>query len=529
MHAERGRAYRVPLDSLPQHRLVDPDGKPIQIRGRPFVELVDLDDGEARVVSADESGIGDAQDGDGAAASATPAAGPSDNSKEGAAQGKERKASDGPTYDFLLLDTPGLDDSSGEDLAIMAEILGRVVEVGHINAVVYVRHVSHPFGASFGRFFSYLQRCMPSLAAGLMVVHSGFSTDRVEEFAEDGDDLAQVRRSAFEEAVRDTAAAASLQMPQQHFFLDGAPDGARPFAVWRALGEARRLLQTCAARRPLPVAASSAAGGLRLLKTARMRDLDAHVLAAVDGLCIRLERGWAAAKRRAGEAAAARADAARQLGAAGRAAGDRRARLEALRSGADVVLGTRSADEHYSWVGDLLLRGVVGVGGRQVEFDAPDGCPISAVAKTAGDGCRWEDETLQGPSWRATLMAGMFRDLSGSATFYARSRDKNAREIELLEGVLAESAPREEFLARLAGGLTDGNDGDGDQAGESELAALGRQLQAASSVRAVIAGDGFDAALWPRVRAFYATWGTPDKGAVTEYVRVYSETVAKLL
>jgi hypothetical protein len=41
-------------------------------------------------------------------------------------------------------------------MEIMADIVGKIRELSHLNAVIYVRSMSKPFGASFMRFYNYI-------------------------------------------------------------------------------------------------------------------------------------------------------------------------------------------------------------------------------------------------------------------------------------------------------------------------------------------------------------------------------------
>ncbi|KAK3349752.1 hypothetical protein B0T25DRAFT_519884 [Lasiosphaeria hispida] len=63
---------------------------------------------------------------------------------------------DAPTVRFRFVDTPGLNDTHGEDFSIMSRILGRATNLGHVNTLIYVRSVKNNFGSSFKTFFRYI-------------------------------------------------------------------------------------------------------------------------------------------------------------------------------------------------------------------------------------------------------------------------------------------------------------------------------------------------------------------------------------
>jgi GTPase Era involved in 16S rRNA processing len=89
--------------------------------------------------------------------------------------------SNGTVYNFNLIDTPGLDDSDGNDLEIMAEIIGRISDLSHLNAVLYVRSINKPFGKSFKNLYDYLQRSMPVIANGVIVINTSCSVEKFDE------------------------------------------------------------------------------------------------------------------------------------------------------------------------------------------------------------------------------------------------------------------------------------------------------------------------------------------------------------
>jgi hypothetical protein len=145
---------------------------------------------------------------------------------------------------FKFIDTPGLDDSDGDDMELMAGIVGKVSEFDHMNAVMYVRKTAIPFGKTFQKFFSYVQRSMPSLSSGLIMIHSECTTDEVSQFMQSGKNLFELRKESFK-------AATNLDLP--HFFMDNDPSETSPFATVEADNEIHRLLTHLKSQRALPV------------------------------------------------------------------------------------------------------------------------------------------------------------------------------------------------------------------------------------------------------------------------------------
>ncbi|PNP78511.1 hypothetical protein FNYG_08141 [Fusarium nygamai] len=183
----------------------------------------------------------------------------------------------GKVFNFELIDTPGLDDSNGNDMGIMAEIVSKVSELSHLNAVIYVRSMNKPFGTSFIRFYEYMQRCMPMISNGLIVVHTGYTVDRVERALSEKIDLAKQRRESFQKAT-------NAKMSLAHFFMDNDPDDSNPFAVSESLNSCYKLLKFLSTQLRLDTS------NLKLLKAPNMVNIDAHMLLALQRLQSRLQK-----------------------------------------------------------------------------------------------------------------------------------------------------------------------------------------------------------------------------------------------
>jgi hypothetical protein len=405
---------------------------------------------------------------------------------------------------FTLIDTPGLSDSSNDDMDIMAGIIGRLADMDHINAVIYVRGINSPFGQSFKDFFSYIQRSFPSLSNGLMIVHSNFTTLKVEEFLLDEKNFAKLRQDAFK-------AATNLELP--HFFMDNDPSARSPFAVKQSLNESYRLLSQIASQKP------AAVGMLKLLKTPKMLDHDAHVLNALNDLKISLDRSWNDQKSHAKVLDQMNYDTERDLARARRKLEAIEAQLQSLKNGPDVILGTKNAVEDYSFFGHLLLQGQVNLGRKAVHFDSD--FKITSVVKTCSGGSQWLDEDCRGTSWKAVITSGWFRDIQGSATFYTTSRIRHAEEIVLLQRSIEE-------LEESINGFTEklGNRSKSSMDGVVEL---GKKLEAVEALIQIVKTETVDVSLWPKLRVFYSFEGRPMKHDIRGFVMVYNSDLAPLI
>ena len=455
--------YNIPA-TIARYQLVNPDETPIG--ELPYEELCDLDRSEAQVVEV-----------------------PAEEAHE--------------TFNFSFIDTPGLDDSDGEDIEIMAAIIGRLGELSHINAVVYVRNINKPFSNSFKQFFDYIQRSLPSLSAGLIIVHTCFTIKKVAEFLDDSKNLAALRQDAFK-------AATNLELV--HFFMDNEPSKYKPFAVMESLNSCYRLLNHLSSQRPIAVT------GLQLLKTDQMKSYEGQVVTSLVELKYNLQQEWSRANATKSakdqEIFNTQFEVAKQKKKLDKC----RDRASQLENGPDVVLGSKAAAEEYSWVINLLLLQEVNVGSKRVDYIAE--CAISTVAKTTNDGSKWMDENLQGSSWSAIITASAFRDLGGTATFYAKSKDKHRSELKELKDRCADYEEQIQYLEQSLKGSV-GTD--------AELVAIGDRIERVGGMIETLKMDKFDIELYKDLRRFYASRHRASLDEIREFVQVYDEAVARIM
>ncbi|KAK3682368.1 hypothetical protein B0T22DRAFT_521632 [Podospora appendiculata] len=416
-----------------------------------------------------------------------------------------------PTIRFRFVDTPGLNDTHGEDFSIMSRILGRATDLGHVNALIYVRSVENSFGASFKTFFRYIQRSMPSICNGLIVVHSCFKVDRVDEFLADANQrLEDIRRDAFE---------AATQLELEHFFMDNSPDPASPFAIVQSLNEIHRLLSHLSSQKPLPVR------NFKLLKTEAMRHRDILVINALTTLGRRQDKEWNREKGTAEVLRMTAASAEREIGKLRNKIEAKQTHLRALKTKDEILLGKKSCVGHYSFVGDLLFQGSLNLGTKELVYDSD--YPITSVTKTCSPGSKWLSEELRGTSWRGEIYGNLFRDINGTATFYTTNELKNQKEIRLLESVVADMQDqldvKEDALARTAELATGGGGLSG------RLAELGDNINRIEALTEMLGQDAFDMTLWPAVRGFYSQQNLPTADEIRNFVKVFDDKVGQLL
>jgi hypothetical protein len=413
---------------------------------------------------------------------------------------------DSPTVRFRFIDTPGLNDTQGDDYSIMSRILGRAADLGHINALVYVRSAENHFGSSFKSFFRYIQQSMPNICSGLIVVHSCFTVDRVEEFLEEDQKLEDIRRQAFQ---------AATQLELEHFFMDNSPDPTSPFAVVQSLNEIHRFLQHLSSQKPLPVK------NVKLLKTEIMRHKDVIVVNALRRLGQSLDKDWNEKKGTMDLVKANVVAAQRECSKLQHKIDARQEQIQALKTDDEILLGKKSCVAHYSFVGDLLFQGNLNLGSKHLTYDSD--YILSSVTKTCSPGSKWLEEEQRGTHWRAVIYGNIFQDINGTATFYTTSRLKHKREIEALESSVADLrdqlGAQKETLSRNSGA----------SGPDASLARMGDRVSRVEEITELVERDSFDVTLWPVLRSFYTKHSLPTRDDIREFIQFYDEDIGKLL
>jgi len=403
---------------------------------------------------------------------------------------------------FNFIDTPGLNDSDGDDMNNMAHIVGRCSDLSHINALVYVRNYDEPYSRSFKQFFDYLCRCLPNINHGFIVMHTRFSSTRVRG---DINKAAQIRREAFQ---------ATTNMSLEHFFLDSRPDDESPFAQLQSLNEICRFLQHLASQRANP------SSGFQLLKTSQMQNVDVHIRNALNELKISLE------KER--QAQGAISETFRYNGVFHQTEISRlgvriftiKDQIENLLNGPDVVLGTKGCSVDYSF-GMIFTRRQIKANSETLRFQAE--YEITHVEKTQTSGTKWSNEMLRGNTWCAELSTATFRSLSGTATFYTTSAIRNRMVVEVLQKMILEL---EDAILTHKNALT--LNSAGEQYSENAVK-LGESLGKVDRVLATLGKEEFEIALWPLLRKFYDCRAPLSRYQIREFVRVYDQEIAELL
>lgn len=392
-------------------------------------------------------------------------------------------------------------------MEIMANIVGRVSELDHLNAVIYVRNMNKPFGNSFKNFFDYLQRSMPTLCNSLIIVHTAFTIEKVEEFLLQQKDLAKIRKEAFIAATN-----ANLDLP--HFFMDNNPDETNPFANLQSFNECFRLLMLLSTQRPLPVS------GLRLLKTPSMYNVDAHVLYALERLQNQLKNKWISEVALVNESEVNALKNLREIQRLNTKLEICKLDLEEKDNSSNINLGTKTLSEDYGIFKTLLLKRQLWLQERILQFDAV--VQISHVHKSATGGSKWQSENLGEKSWSAVLTTGIFQNMNGSATFYTTNRLKYRREIELLNDRIADLKETKEFhedtLATIEGRRL-----------STSAVKLGEEVEKCGGLIQRIERETFEIILWSLLKRFYVLPQPPNRDQIYEFVKVYEPDVAALL
>ncbi|OIW28705.1 hypothetical protein CONLIGDRAFT_617637 [Coniochaeta ligniaria NRRL 30616] len=431
-----------------------------------------------------------------------------DYTDDDAAAAADEPDHDGRVFRFDLIDTPGLDDSDGNDMEIMANIIGRISEVGYLNALLYVRSLDKPFNESFNRFYDYLRRCMPMLFSGLIIAHTRYTVDREDEALAAGRNFKKDRRAAFRKATK-------CSDDLTHNFMDNDPDPEMPFQVVQSFNSCHALLDLAKSQRPIDVA-----NNVYLLKAPNMIYMDNHVMLALSrlstGLKERLAKELAAASKSKGQTLRVK----RELARLKARLDEFEAELAKLDTNDEIVLGRKTVAEDYT-LGTFFMDAKLWLDKRDVSYDSD--CIISRVTKTTGSGCRWLDEDTRGTTWRATLKSSILRSINGSATFYTSNRLKHQSEITQLRGRIRDT---KEYITNQSDVLGDLDDlGDTDTLAET----LQNDVDRCAKTMERVDRDTFDACLWPTLRRFYMSRSQPSTTEIVDFIDVYDPETAKLM
>ncbi|KAK6354296.1 hypothetical protein TWF730_008707 [Orbilia blumenaviensis] len=406
------------------------------------------------------------------------------------------------TIRFNLLDTPGLDDSDGKDMEIMAGILAKVSELSHIHAIVYVRKATTNFGESFKSFFQYLQRSMPSLARGLVIVHSSYSAMKVNSHIRQGKDWQNIRREGFK-------AATNLELA--HFFMDNEPDVNSPLSLVLSLNE------TCALLSHIKEQPVQPATAFKLLKTPRMQQIDGFVSNAVAEVkrIARNKLDKASTKLANSEKKALEDES--EIAKLNRRLKIITDDIRAYESGPDIVLGSVSVNDEYSFVENFLLNQELNLPGKTMTFHGDD--PIGYVQKSVTGGSRWTQESKEGTRWSGFISAGLLRSIRGSATFYIRSEDKHRVKIRALKDEKFDIEEKLKLLNASKPSIS---------STEKNVQDLRILLDQADEVAVAVKGDILDMKLYPQLRQIYSTSEPKlSRGEICAFIKVYSPEVAE--
>ena len=411
---------------------------------------------------------------------------------------------EGSTQNFTFIDTPGMNDSGGDDMDLMAGIVSKVSSLHHLNAIIYVRSVESAYNASFRNFFSYIQRSMPSISEGMIITHTRFTLAKALSHQRNNTSFSNQRRDAFKNATNLDAC---------HFFMDNNPNPDRPFEVVESMNGIYRLLLFIRGQKAVSTK------GLQLLKTRRMTNVDAHLIAALVTLRGKLESRWNS------EVASAK-QAKQELYRKIRDVANKRTLLKVYQEEIQTLLaektihmGSRRVDKDFGFL-DVLTERRLKQEPEVVVFQGD--YPISSVEKTLGPGCKWQNEQQQGSFWTGTLSSSRLTDLEGSVTWYTTGALKYKDKLDHLH----------KECARLEGHLEVLNetfDQRGDELGDGDdtVSELQRHLKDCVTLLSVVEKQTFQMELYPRLKHIYLSDSLkPSQDDIFNFIQVYNQGLA---
>ncbi|KAK6354298.1 hypothetical protein TWF730_008709 [Orbilia blumenaviensis] len=407
-----------------------------------------------------------------------------------------------PTVRFLILDTPGLSDTEEKDTEIMAGILAKINGLGHIDAVAYVRNVGKPYSNSFKSFFQYLQRSMPSLANGVIIIHTSYTTAGICQSLEENRDWAEIRREGFKQ---------SMNLELLHFFMDNEPDEDSPLDIMLSLNATYLLLSHIHVQGKSPHPASS----FRLLKTPRMLKIDSIILdkiAAVKGV---LNNDISQLTSQVTGREKQAIDRQNRLIKATREHAQLAERREVYEKGPDVVLKSQDVSQNYSWFSSNLWRGK-----ENVDFKPTHPINNVRVNLFASRGCTWASEIdASKNTWSGRLKAGYFTVLGGSVTFYIASPLHYNSEIQALKEEMGRLEDKIRQIEEEPVPPVDNL--------RTDIQSLQDIQCQADELEFIIKRDNMDMSYYPDLRSIYLKHEDElSRGEITAFISVYKKGLA---
>ena len=87
-----------------------------------------------------------------------------------------------PRLHLRIIDSPGLDDSDGNDFANIMEVLTLLNEIhaesggqARLNSIIFIMSIQTAFASTLGEMLTYYRKCMPNLFASVVVVNTNFT------------------------------------------------------------------------------------------------------------------------------------------------------------------------------------------------------------------------------------------------------------------------------------------------------------------------------------------------------------------
>ena len=187
-----------------------------------------------------------------------------------------------PRMQLRIIDTPGLDDSKGEDASHIEKVLKKLCEMSesqdpserYINTLVYVSNYKTAFSRGFQDTFRHYKKCMPNLFGSLVIVNTHFAVSKWEEsyntLASNLGALSRRKESAKTHVMkqRRTDFANHLKCDPRHFYLDSKPRERFPFEELTTRNTISEILDFFACQGQMPITQ------MRLFKFPKMVSID---------------------------------------------------------------------------------------------------------------------------------------------------------------------------------------------------------------------------------------------------------------
>lgn len=379
----------------------------------------------------------------------------------------------GPKRRFRIIDTPGLDDSDGDDFKNMAEVvrfLHKMTEEAkeeekarqemiqalgdeaknhrellpkwksikpgsaYINCLIFIANSTESFSNSFQTLYRTYEKTMPNLFGGLAVVNTKFTVGEWKS------QVGAVKRilGAFHEPLwvrkrRDRVndfVTYCNRVPNM-FYIDSSPHYEEPFEVFASLTNLSEILGHVVSQQPMPV------DQMRIYKTATMAAVDSTMATLLEAARDRLRAIEQNLIKDAGDLKKQRQYVEEKLNTNLKLLERHKAQLEQYNNDTEFSINTHYTTEKHGWWSTTGRKAVFykTTGSKTIKEPNHPGFLVRQINDAEA---RWTSSKMNGDEWIGEYEGnrGLIPHLA--AKTYTTNRQFYAKEIRELDNTIYE-------------------------------------------------------------------------------------------